>query len=187
MAPDETPAFGSDAWRRTCAHQPYYCEENVWRLFVDERLPEPGAALFVTNAARQVAMWGQRAAHQDPILWDYHVVALLPGRKVVVDLDDRERAVWPVRDWLRHAFRPWVEPELQPRFRVVPQAVLLATFSTDRSHMRGDDGTPTRPAPPWPAPFQPALGMTLPRLLDLGDASAGVVTDAGGLLALVAS
>lgn len=150
-------------------------------LLAAGELPEPGAALFVTNRTRTVAMWGQRAAWRDPVLWDYHVTVLLPRRRLVLDLDDRRQVAWPLRAWLAHAFRA-ADPELSPRFRLVPAAALRRTFSSDRSHMLGADGRPLQPFPPWPAPFDPGLGMTLPRLLDLDDAIAGVVTDANGLL-----
>jgi hypothetical protein len=177
-----TVAF-DDAWRAQRCYQPFFCEENVWRLLAGDALPADAAALFVTNAARTVAMWGQRAAVHDPILWDYHVVALLPGAGVVVDLDDRERVARPLADWLAHAFRD-ARPAWRPRFRTVPRGELLATFSTDRSHMLGTGGEPRAPLPPWPAPFRAALGMTLPRFLDLDDPVAGTVTDAAGLLPL---
>jgi hypothetical protein len=154
----------------------------VWRLLRDGALPEPAAAVFVTNAARAVAMWGQRAAQRDPIEWDYHVVALLPAERAIVDLDDRERVHRPLGEWLRHASRAGDGPRA-PRFRVVAQAGFLATFSSDRSHMHDADGRPLRPLPPWPAPFRPELGMTLPRFLALDDPFVGVVTDADGLLA----
>lgn len=186
MPSSRDPEFGSDAWRRARAYAPYFCEENVWRLLADGALPEPGAAVFVTNRARTVAVWGQRAAARDPIVWDYHVVALLPHRGEIVDLDDRERAVWPLAPWLAHAFREPVERELRPLFRIVPAGALLATFSSDRSHMRDAAGRWQQPLPPWPAPFRPALGMTLPRFLDLDDAIAGEVTDAAGLRSFAA-
>jgi hypothetical protein len=177
------PAF-DEAWRARRCHQPYFCEENVWRLLTDGALPTDAAALFVTNAARTVAMWGQRAAARDPILWDYHVVALLPRAGLVVDLDDRERVAWPLPDWLAHAFRA-TRPAWQPRFRCVPRGQLLATFSSDRSHMLDARGAARVPLPPWPAPFRTELGMTLPRFLDLDDEVAGTVTDAAGLLRFV--
>lgn len=171
-----------DLWeelRANAARQPFFCEENVFCLLTGGALPEAGAAVFVTNRARQVAMWGQRLASQDPIFWDYHVVALLPHAGLILDLDDREHVAWPVAAWLPHAFRaPW--PRHQPRFRIVPLAELLATFSSDRRHMRGKDGEPLQPFPPWPAPFRPELGHTLHRFLDLDDPIAGTVTDVAG-------
>jgi hypothetical protein len=175
------PAAWGDDWRAQRAYHPFFCEENVWRLLADGALPEPGAALFVTNAARTVAMWGQRAARQDPILWDYHVAALLPDAGLVVDLDDRERVARPLGEWLGHAFRP-ARAAWRPRFRLVPRAAFLAVFSSDRSHMLDAAGTARAPFPPWPAPFRAELGNTLVRLLDLDDAIAGEVTDAAGLL-----
>lgn len=173
-----------DAWRRTRPHQPFFCEENVWRLLVDGALSTDSAAVFVTNAQRTVAMWGQRAARVDPVVWDYHVVALTRRDRLlptIVDLDDRERVAWPLRQWLEHAFSEDVEPEFAPRFRVVPRAQFVATFSSDRSHMRDAAGRERQPFPKWPAPYRPELGMTLPRFLDLDDAIAGVVTDRRGL------
>lgn len=183
MADAAEPTFGSTPWQRARAYQPFYCEENVWRLLADGALPEPGAAVFVGNRDRTVAMWGQRASRSDPIVWDYHVVALLPHRRLIVDLDDRERAVRPLADWLRHAFRDHVEPAYRPRFRIVPKAEFLATFSSDRSHMRAADGTALQPPPPWPAPFVPARGSNLLRFVDFDDTIAGVVTEREGLLA----
>jgi hypothetical protein len=178
-----------DRWedlRANAARQPFFCEENVFCLLTSGALPEAGAAVFVTNRARQVAMWGQRLAAADPILWDYHVVALLPQAGLILDLDDRERFAWPVADWLLHAFRA-PSPRHQPRFRIVPQAELLATFSSDRRHMRGRNGEPLQPFPPWPAPFRPGLGHTLHRFLDLDDPIAGTVTDVVGFPAAAAA
>jgi len=173
-----------DAWRRARPHQPFFCEENVWRLLADGALPAASAAVLVTNTRRTVAMWGQRAAVRDPIVWDYHVVALVQDPATIVDLDDRQQVAWPLRRWLDHAFRDDVDAGLRPRFRVVDRAAFLATFSSDRSHMRTPDGRERQPFPPWPAPFRRELGMTLPRLLDLDDPIAGVVVDRDGLAAL---
>lgn len=176
------PPF-DDRWRARQRYQPFFCEENVWHLLQSPDLPEPRAAVFVTNAARSVAIWGQRAADRDPIVWDYHVVALLPDHGLVVDLDDRQRAAWPIREWLAHAFRGAVPAELAPRFRVVRGPEFLATFSSDRSHMLDGFGHPQRAFPPWPAPFARERGMNLLRFVDCADAIAGVVVDAAGLVA----
>jgi len=174
------PAFDA-AWRQAQRYQPFFCEENVHQLLARGALPADAAAVFVSNDDRSVAMWGQRAASDDPIVWDYHVVALLPGADLVVDLDDRQRAAWPRAEWLAHAFREPLEARFRARFRIVPAAEFLATFSSDRSHMRDLRGEPLQPFPRWPAPFDPQLGHTLPRYVDLADAIAGVVTDAAGL------
>ena len=181
MIQSPLPAF-DDAWRRAQDHQPFFCEENVLRLLQRAALPEDAAAVFVSNDDRSVAMWGQRATSEDPIVWDYHVVALLPAHDLVVDLDDRQQAAWPRRAWLAHAFREPLEPRFRARFRIVPRGDLLARFSSDRSHMRDLQGRPLHPFPAWPAPFDPQLGHTLPRFVDLADPIAGVVTDAAGLL-----
>lgn len=175
------PPF-DEAWRARQRHQPYFCEENVWWLLADAGLPAPACAVFVTNERRSVAMWGQRAAVRDPIVWDYHVVALLPASGTIVDLDDRARVARPVTEWLAHAFRA-DEAHLLPRFRVVPGPEFLAVFSSDRSHMLDAAARPLQPLPPWPAPYAPARGMNLPRFLDLADPIAGVVVDAVGLRA----
>ena len=173
-----------DLSRARQRHQPFFCEENVWQLLQCADLPEPRAVVFVSNAARTVAMWGQRAAVRDPIVWDYHVVLLLPEQGRIVDLDDRDQVAWPVQEWLAHAFRGDVEAEFQPRFRVVDGAEFLAVFSSDRSHMLDGRGRPLQPFPNWPAPFDPARGMHLMRFVDLDDPIAGVVVDSAGLVRL---
>ena len=172
-----------EAWRSRQRYQPFFCEENVWHLLQSDEgeLPRPRAALFVTNERRTVAMWGQRAAARDPVVWDYHVVVLLPEHDLVVDLDDRDTVARPVSEWLRHAFRT-APPHLQPRFRIVPAAELVASFSSDRSHMRDGEGRALQPFPPWPAPFTASRGMNLFRFLDLADDIAGRVVGARDLL-----
>jgi hypothetical protein len=165
------------AWRQRQAYQPFFCEENVWHLLRSAELQGPRAALFVTNATRSVAMWGQRAARRDPVVWDYHVVALLCEPALVLDLDDRERVDRPLAAWLAHAFRPGTEPQFAPRFRLVDGDEFLAVFSSDRSHMRDARGRARQPFPPWPAPFDAARGHNLPRFVDLDDAIAGRVLE----------
>lgn len=177
-APD--PRSFDARWRAAQRHQPFFCEENVWHLLQAVDVPRPAAALFVTNRVRAVAMWGQRQGPPDPVVWDYHVVVLCPAAGLVIDLDDRRRAAWWVGDWLANTFRPG-EAHAAPWFRRVADGDFLRTFSTDRSHMADAAGRPLRPLPPWPPPFQPALGMTLQRFLDLDDPIAGEIIDAASL------
>jgi hypothetical protein len=159
-------------------YTPYFCEENVWHLARD-RADRPGvSAVFITNRAKQVALWRQRAG--DPVIWDYHVV--LFDRADVIDLDStiENGPTLPLSSWLDGTFLP-VPALLAPRFRVVPVSELLRTFSSDRSHMREADGTPRQPFPEWPA-IGCALGPhTLPRFLDLDDDIAGEWLDLAAL------
>ena len=148
----------------------YFCEENVWHL-AQERAGRPDVhAVFVTNRTQQVALWQQRAG--DPVIWDYHVV-LFDGRNVV-DLDTTIEGgpTLPVSVWLKGTFLPAPE-SLAPRFRVVGAEEFLRTFASDRSHMRGPDGTPRQPFPEWPPIRCPLGAHTLPRFLDMDDDIAG--------------
>lgn len=176
------------AWRAldvdALPYAAFFCEENVWRLLDSPALPVPVAvrhAVFITNKSRSVAMWSQRAAVVDPVVWDYHVVLLADG--VVVDLDCTAGAVLRVAEWTAAAFRDGVNDVAAPRFRIVDAATFRARFSSDRSHMRDSTGQTLKPEPPWPAPWQPALGMTLLRFVDLDDDVGGVIVDLPGLLA----
>jgi len=79
-------------------YQPYYCEENAWRICelftapAADNAPPPeveplsvspedaaierAALLFIFSDAPWVALYNQRAARRGrPIYWDYHVVA----------------------------------------------------------------------------------------------------------------
>lgn len=145
-------------------------------------------AVFITNEARVVPTWRQRAG--DPVWWDYHVIlcAHAPSGWRALDLDSTLGWAIPAADWIEGSFqRAPAPPELAPRFRVVGSASLAATFSSDRSHMRDAAGNATRPFPDWP-PIQCALGpMTLPRFLDLQDPIAGEWLDLAGLRSRYAS
>ena len=137
-------------------------------------------AVFITNHKRALSMWSQRAAIIDPVVWDYHVVLL--GDGVIVDVDCTAGVILPVAHWVEASLRSFVPADAQPWFRVVDGPSFLATFSSDRSHMRDDNGVMSKPEPPWPALYQPALGMNLMRFVDLDDDIAGFVCDVAGLL-----
>ncbi|MBM4359529.1 MAG: hypothetical protein FJ096_15605 [Deltaproteobacteria bacterium] len=155
-------------------YQPLYCEENVFRLLAHPQLVRSRRfALFITNRSRRVAMWAQRAAAStDPIVWDYHVVLLTLAPARIWDLDTRLPVPCDLERYLAQSFLP-LEPavaSLAPAFRLVPAAELIATFASDRRHMRTSEGGFTAPPPPWPPP---GVGSTLERYLDLEDAIAG--------------
>jgi hypothetical protein len=170
----------------TIDHQPYYCEENVYRLAGRaDLIRHPAEVVFVSNARRQVACWHQQAAAPgEPLVWDYHVVLLerAPDGPLLWDLDTRLGAPVPAALWVAETFQDpsWVRAPFHPRFRVAPAPLFLATFATDRSHMRV--GTRwRRPPPPWDPPGAP--GMNLDAWIDTTTDGPGLTFDRSGFLA----
>jgi hypothetical protein len=133
-------------------YQPYYCEENVWQLCGDAALAGRRLdVVFVSNPAREVAMWHQRAASPgEAIIWDYHVLVLAHDPAEVWDLDTDLGMRIAARDYFAASFRAGVEARFAPRFRVVEASEFRRAFASDRSHMRRADGTFVMPPPPWP-------------------------------------
>lgn len=160
-------------------YQPWWCEENVWRL--SQRSRHAGsAAIFVSNAHRQVALWSQRAGRPGDGLcvWDYHVVLLSDG--CIWDPDCSLGAPLPLESWLEASFPHGdaVPPRFQPRFRVVPRADFHRVFASDRSHMRAEDGSWLQKPPPWP---RIGDGMTLFDLVGTVAPGAGDCCDLSAL------
>lgn len=132
-----------------------YCEENVYRLLEACGGHEDDmAACFISNSAQAVAVWGHGRADK-PVIWDYHVVALVRhgGRAWVCDADS-SACVWPATlpDWLRCSFLSHVggtpvASARKPVFRVVPAPVYLESLTSDRSHMRQSTAAPPSYAP----------------------------------------
>lgn len=187
-AVEGVPRGGSQLWHRGGVrhghpYQACYCEENIWQLAL--RLGDPAAEVcFITNADSTVAMWEQRAAPEgEPLVWDYHVVLVRPRPEgwQVLDLDSRLPFPCPVETWLERSFQPslGVVPDLRPRFRVMRTDEYLSRFSSDRSHMRGPDGTWAAPPPPWPPILQGA--NTLEMLRNSSTTGPGIVLDLEGL------
>lgn len=148
-------------------YQPYWCEENAWHLCVDPRLDEaPAWVVIVTNAARTVLVWNQRAASEPgaAVAWDYHVFVLArrePGWQVW-DLDTTIGMPAPADAYLARCFRAG-PPRIAPCFHVLDAADYRRVFASDRRHMRTADGGWQQPPPPWPAIGE---GHRLPELLD---------------------
>lgn len=170
---DESPAY--------C---PFYCEENVWQLCAHARVATAERrVLFISNAERRVAMWGQRAAPHphSPIVWDYHVVLLLRdgGRRWEIwDLDAHFPGPRSALPWLRSSFdlAGLLPARYAPRFRMIDGADYRRHLRSDRRHMRLPDGSAQQPPPPWPAIMgePPACapadeGSNLERFIDTQD------------------
>ena len=139
--------------------QPYYCEENAWRLCGH---PYFGTVerqvVFITNPIRQVAFAGQRAAPRGQwVIWDYHVVFMTnDGQWRIWDPDARCGLESKSGDWLDAAFpnAQAIPSQNHPWFRVVSGDEFLQSFRSNRSHMRDLNGDWLQPPPPWPAPSE---------------------------------
>lgn len=173
---------------QTPKYQPSYCEENIWKLCDDAGFGERDAyAVFISNAGRTCALWSQRAAPVPgaPIGWDYHVVLVddSGARAEVWDLDSALGAPVAFERWWQATF-PFddtLPDRFRPRFRVVPADDYLATFASDRSHMRDDDGGWIALPPPWDTITQPAAQpdetMNLDSFIDMKQGFVGEVLD----------
>ena len=164
-----------------------YCEENTWRLLRD--LPPDQLtphAVFISNPQRCCGVWAQRSAPSadDPVWWDYHVVALAFRQGwQVFDLDTRLPCPSPAAAYLDGAFPSDRRPpaRFRPRFRVVPGADYLREFASDRSHMRRPDGTVDAQEPPEPPIRTATSTMNLWRFVDVTEPFLGEVMDLSGL------
>lgn len=174
----------TEASDQAFAYCQYFCEENIWQLCAHPRVA--GAerwVLFISNPAKRVAMWGQRAADDPtrPIVWDYHVVLLL-RRGVqpwqVWDLDARDPDPRDAMEWLTDSFQAGglFPPIYAPRFRLLRASEYRSHLRSDRRHMRRPDGTLEQPEPPWPVIMgePPACapiddGSNLARFIDTED------------------
>ena len=173
------------------AYQAYYCEENLWHLATDPRVGgKPRHVVIVTNAAKTVAVWGQRAGVEGGredglVVWDYHVVLVagLGADAVVWDLDAVGGAPMPALDYLCATFRA-APPAYAPSFRWMTAEDYRDALHSDRRHMKADDGTWLQPVPSWP---RIGTGHTLPALLDLTVKKPGEVLDLPGLVTRVLS
>jgi hypothetical protein len=179
--------------RSLFAYAARYCEENVWKL-IDSGLATcrcasgTASALFISNVEQGVPLWHQRSAAQpgEPVLWDYHVVALIEGPQPQIwDLDSDLPFPCPALEYLAETF-PYagaLPPELEPCFRRVEGPAFRAAFASDRSHMRGEDGAWLAPPPPWPAIRTPGATMNLMEFVEMGEGGPGQIFTLGQLRA----
>lgn len=125
---------------------PCYCEENVWRLAYRKIQARPNEqdcyfVAFISNSIKTVPMFFQRAASspETSVCWDYHVILLYahPTERdvYVYDIDSVLDYPCTLAEYLRRSF-PYEAPfVMAPLFRVVPAALFLQHFSSDRMHM----------------------------------------------------
>jgi hypothetical protein len=173
-------------------YQPFYCEENVWRLCADPRVGDGERLVaWITGPAGpdgragNCALWHQRAAAPgEPILWDYHTILLVRDAAWRVwDLDTDLGLPLAAEDYLAATFadQRLVPPRWRARFRVMYAGDYARTLASDRSHMRRPDGSWLRPPPEWAPPGDG--GSNVARFLDLTTPFIGEVVDLAGLRA----
>jgi protein N-terminal glutamine amidohydrolase len=136
-------------------YQPYYCEENVWRLLAREELDGRRAwAVIVSSQSSHFVVLHQKAGRSwdGLVCWDYHVFAVVDdpdGPRLALDLDSDLPFPCPLARYLDESF-PSTLPA--PCFRLVDAAWYVGSLASDRSHMRRPDGGYSAPPPSWPAP-----------------------------------
>jgi hypothetical protein len=158
-------------------YQPFYCEENVWHLCQRPELTGRASALFISNANRTCALWNQRAANPgDPVVWDYHVVAVSLAEGLIWDLDTRLPLPVPLRAYLDGTFTkdPRLPDALAPLFRLIDGSEYVASLVSDRSHMLNDEGEYREPPPAWD-PIGAERADTLQRFIDMEAETIGEV------------
>lgn len=156
-------------------YQAYYCEENIWRLCQQPLLQaHKSEVVFISNPRRTCALWYQRAAPYptEPVVWDYHVILLtqtLDNTWQVWDLDTLLGCPLRAEDYFSMTFwgTPRIPAQYAPRFRTVPAGLFLQHFSSDRSHMRDEQGHYMQPPPPWDAPQRGTESTNLMRFVDV--------------------
>ncbi|KAJ3935229.1 MAG: N-terminal glutamine amidase-domain-containing protein [Lentinula lateritia] len=154
------------------AYTSHWCEENVYLLIQsfsrDSSLSEDWDvfAVFISNHSKTVALWNQKLSEElgCPVIWDYHVVAVLRSRNISTSVQISLRVLLSlyfvlsnaVTAYLVQTFSVNVLDELQSYFRVVSANIFLDRFASDRSHMlaptSGTFEVPIylKPVPPYP-------------------------------------
>lgn len=135
-------------------YAPFYCEENIWHLANDRQIQ--GVA-FISNPRQQVACFAQgRSKTGEVMVWDYHVIGFTLDSAtttlLVWDFDSTLPNPCPAQRYLAATF-PALPAKLKhvtPWFRICTAAQFVATFASDRRHMRNPDGSWQQPPPPWP-------------------------------------
>lgn len=142
--------------KEKCVYTSCYCEENVWMLcdFVRKNHPDHLSEffiVFISNSTQTTPLWMQKAGNPDEqhlVIWDYHVILVHKNERSgdcsVYDLDTILPFPSSFEDYFLHAIRDnsfLKSKKYHRKFRVVNAPAFLSSFASDRSHMRGQDGS----------------------------------------------
>lgn len=158
------------------AYQAYYCEENMWQFAQQQRLRQvPAWVLLISNPQGCVAMARTRQCEgpKSLIFWDYHVIWLgfMEQQAWVVDLDSKLPRPVALPIYLQLSFPALIDANYRPLFRLIPATQYCETFSSDRRHMRREDGSYRAAPPTWPVIYD-GQNHVLPQWLDFEDPDA---------------
>ncbi|CAJ0571460.1 unnamed protein product, partial [Mesorhabditis spiculigera] len=166
--------------RGQCLYTSCYCEENILKLCA--RIPadrhDAFFVVFLSNVERAFPIFEQKACREDRdyVIWDYHVILVEKADSVskVYDLDTRLDFPCPFTEYCEESFpSEWkFPPECARKFRILPVAVYLEHFSSDRRHMRKADNTWNSPPPSWEPNFRVELGHNLDEFIRMDADSA---------------
>ncbi|XP_004348906.2 hypothetical protein CAOG_02156 [Capsaspora owczarzaki ATCC 30864] len=156
--------------RKFAPYASCWCEENVYHLCLHasqtaweqnmrashtvNNFIEQASVVFISNPSRKTPIWCQRLSQPGcPVVWDYHVVLVLPAPSgvMVYDLDTTLGFPCLFRSYADEALRDSFNSlsSFHRRYRVVAASEFLKTFSSDRSHMFVG-GKWQAPWPSWP-------------------------------------
>lgn len=144
-------------------YHPYYCEENIWHLAQElVSILKNTKVIFISNTIQRVELYYQQATDTSyqGIVWDYHVVLLgmQQNKWMIYDLDTFLPCPAPAIEYLSLTFpystREYQERGTEPLFRLINANEYLKNFSSDRTHMRDEEGNWVHPPPPWPPLFR---------------------------------
>lgn len=140
----------------------HYCEENIWMMAnkIKDTFPEQLRycyPVFISNDFRHIPLWRQSASKQDDglVVWDYHVIMVYhnENESIVFDFDTTLPFPTPFDEYCKETFKSdeFLEPKFHRLFRVLKAESFLKNFSSDRHHMKNEDGSWMKPPPDYPA------------------------------------
>ena len=133
------------------AYQAFYCEENIWQL--SREFPK-SQIIFILNEGPATQLYYQRASPHPfiPIYWDYHVILQDSSteKTLIYDLDSYLPFPIVAEEYWESTLNLNQEPlDANCRLRIIPAADYQRYFSSDRSHMKDDEGNWLKPPPSW--------------------------------------
>lgn len=153
-----------------------FCEENMWHLCKNPELADfSKKVLIVSNSNRNCPFRFQKSINGDEIVWwNYHVILWATDQEsnFIYDFDSTLPVPISGREYFEKSFErneSWLESDL-PCFKAIESEDYLASFFSDRSHMKDADDNWISSPPKWPL-IGIDGGLTLPALLDFTPSS----------------